>query len=102
MSFLTIRFTAPPATSSRAQKAQYGPATPVGELWPSMPTKTLRPKKNGNPQSKAPVLDAARLLNAAFLLLKIASALATLNETCADVPLAPVLVAVNATVEAGQ
>ena len=87
------------------QKAQYGPATPVGEFWFSIPTNTLRPRKNGKPQSKLPELPTLaplRLLNAALLLLKIVSALAMLNETCPEVPLVPVLVAVKLTVEAGQ
>ena len=92
-----------PPTSWRVQKAQYGPATPVGEFWFWIPTNTLRPKKNGSPQSKPPpLLDPARLLNAALVLLKIVSALAMLNETCADVPLPPVLVAVKLVVEVGQ
>jgi hypothetical protein len=42
------------------QKAQYGPTTPVGELWPSIPTKTLRLKKKGSPQVKLPGLGPAR------------------------------------------
>src|SRR6516165_7030777 len=92
-----------PLTSWRVQKAQYGPATPVGEFWFWIPTKTLRPRKNGRPQSKpAPALDPARLLKTALVLLKVVSALAMLNETCADVPLAPLFVAMKFVVEVGQ
>lgn len=46
-----------------AQYAQNGPV-PAGELWPSMPMKTGRPKKKDNPQSKSPLSGPPRLLNA--------------------------------------
>src|SRR5262249_51914033 len=68
------------ASRSRGQYAQYGPV-PWGVLWPSIPMNTLRPKKNGIPQSKSPSSVPARSLRAALLVAKSVSALATLNDT---------------------
>lgn len=74
----------------------------------SMALYTVRPKKNGNPQSNVfEVPGPPRLLNALSrppLLLKSVSVLATLNETVLlpELPAEPELVALSVSALAGQ
>src|SRR5579859_1401409 len=83
----------------------YGP-TPAGVFCPSMAKNTLRPKKNGSPQSKlvASEFVPARLLNAKEVGLAESSesVFATLKRTWLATPSVPWFVAIKSCVAAGQ
>ena len=86
------------------QNAMNGPAGAPVTLAPWMATNTLRPKKNGNPQSKALEDDKGepRLLKAVEPLCNRESALATLKSMLAFVPFAPWMVAERLRLDGGQ
>lgn len=84
------------------QYAQYGPV-PRLELVPLIPTKTLRPRKNGSPQSNPPDILAPSSANTILDVLKSAVALPIIKDIAPlGEPVDPVLTAEKVVVVGGQ